>query len=135
MYAIRELTERFVLLVFTAPVTDDEMTDFVADIRTLVRGAPHSLAFLTDNRQSDVWPKDAYDKFVWAMRMDNPKVLANIFVTEAGSPVEKMTRALVAEGKNPARQVVTSVEEARTLLAPHFRREDERAFDDYVAER
>ena len=73
-------------------MTDDEMTDFVSGIRNVVRNAPEPLLFLTDNRRSDVWPQDAYDKFVWAMRMDNPNVLA--VHRPAGPPDAVTTEAL-----------------------------------------
>ena len=132
MYAIRQLVGRLHLLEFRAPVTSLEMTDFISDIRSLLRGVAEPLVLLSDCRESDAWPDDAFDASVWAMRMDNPSLVANVFLVAADTPVEAQMRALIAQGQSEARHVVTNIDAARTLLEPVLLREERAALNEYL---
>lgn len=132
MYAIRQLEGRLHLLEFRAPVTSLEMTDFISDIRSLLRGVAEPLVLISDCRESDVWPDDAFDASVWAMRMDNPSLVANVFLCVAGAPVEKQMRALIAQGQSETRYVVTTEQAARDLLEPLLERTEREALDAYL---
>lgn len=132
MYSIEPLAGRLALLLFRDPFTGVEMSDFVADIRDHVRKAPESTLFVTDMRGMQPWNQDIYDKFVWAMRMDNPKVIANAFLVDGDTPFHDMVLRLLEEGRNEGRQAKTSFSEVRAHLAPHLRQDELDALDGLI---
>ncbi|HJL19514.1 MAG TPA: hypothetical protein RMH99_27880 [Sandaracinaceae bacterium LLY-WYZ-13_1] len=134
MYEIREGTDRFHILRFEGAVGHDEANECTAKLRALVRDAVEPLMLLTDLRESEPWPDDAWSELGFAMRMNDRDVRVHVLVAAPDSEVAAEARDLVDDVASEARHVVGDMNDARRVLVDHFGAAEDYAFERYCAD-
>ena len=102
---------------YREPLTLDEMTVFMANVRRLVDAAKEPLVFCCDWRPVHRFEPAIADTIVWIMRRDNPRIGANGVLTGDG-PIFEQVRRILVEAGNPRRRVFSSESSLAAWLDP-----------------
>ena len=102
---------------YREPLTVDEMTVFMADVRRLVDAAMEPLVFCCDWRPIHRFEPVIADTIVWIMRRDNPRIGANAVLVSEGRFFDDVRRILSQAG-NLRRRVFTSESSLAAWLDP-----------------
>jgi hypothetical protein len=132
VHEIRRATNRFHILRLVAPVSADDVSQLAQGVRALDRAVGEPLVLLTDLRAAGDLPPGAGPELEFMMRLNKRGVRAHVLVVEAGSDAETELRAITDD--RDARDVVTSLNDARRELANHFGPAEDFAFEDYWVE-
>jgi hypothetical protein len=100
---------------FADPLDLDQLSAFMAHVRSLVEASPRPLVFCTDWRKVSLFDKDVSESVIWIMRRDNPRIGANGILVD-DERLLKQAEAIVTEAHNSRRKVFLSVAPLREWL-------------------
>jgi hypothetical protein len=117
-------------VVFRPPMSFEELSAFIAQVRGVVQAAEEPLVFVCDWRDVEQLDATFADTIVWTMRRDNPRVLANgILVGARNVAFSDHVEQLLREAKKPERQVFRHRADLAAFLDPRLTREERRRRD------
>jgi hypothetical protein len=106
MMSLRNGVGRLAEVSYRPPLTIEELSIFVADVRALVEKATEPLVFVCDWRAVDRFELTFADTIVWTMRRDNPKVAANaVLVARSNRALFDQVSQVLREAHKPERRV------------------------------
>lgn len=121
---------KLAVVCWRPPLLEDELADFLSQVRRAVDNAPEPLVFFTDWRHTERFNDDIVDTVVWIMRRDNPRLNSNgILISPGYSGIAEHTGRIVTEANNATRRVFTDPEECRRYLAPKLTAEETEVLD------
>jgi|GEM_PF-1930290 len=135
MMCVRHEVGRLAEVLYRPPLSIEQLSAFVADVRRVVERASTPLVFVCDWRPVDGFDETFTDTIVWTMRRDNPRILANgVLVSASNVRLFDQVDRLLREAKNPARRVFKSRAEVVAFLDPHLSDDERRRRDQFLDE-
>ncbi len=126
---------RLAEVCFRVPFGPDELSNFMANVRTLVAGATEPLVFFTDWRGVKSFTESEHDTIVWIMRRDNPRIEANaVLVDPSNAAFATDVMQLLVEAGNPSRKAFSDKDELRRFLAPRLRPKESQRLEELLSE-
>lgn len=120
-------------VVYRPPMTVEQLSAFVSDIRTNVEKAHAPLCFICDWRAVDIFDATFADTIVWTMRRDNPKVVVNaILVGRENLALYDQVSSFLREAKKAERKVFRKRAELSAYLWPYLSHEEQARCDDFL---
>jgi hypothetical protein len=134
MMSVRQEVGRLAEVVYRLPLCVDQLSEFVAEVRSLVeRAAGSPLVFVCDWRAIDRLEPTFADTIVWTMRRDNPRVRANgVLVAPSNAALYRQVAQVLHEAKKAERQVFRTRAELAEFLDPHLTEEERRRRDRFL---
>lgn len=120
-------------VIYRPPMSLEQLSAFVADVRAAVQRAATPLAFVCDWRAVDRFEPTFADTIVWTMRRDNANVLANgVLVAQDNVFLYEQVAQVLREAKKPERQVFRSRRELATFLDGYLSPEERTRRDEFL---
>jgi hypothetical protein len=136
MMSVRLVVGTLAEVRYQPPLGIDQLSAFVADVRSLVERAARPLVFVCDWRAVDRFDGTMADTIVWTMRRDNPRVRANgVLVSTHNEPLYRQVTQVLLEARKPERAVFRSRAELAAFLDPFLSPEERRRRDEFLDER
>jgi hypothetical protein len=135
MMQVEQRVGRLAEVRYRAPLTLDELSEFMVRVRGLVEKATSPLVFCCDWREIESFDGTFVDTLVWTMRRDNARVAANgVLVSASNTPLFEQVSAIVREARSPKRRVFRTRRELVTFLHPLLDGAERRRRDEFLDE-
>jgi hypothetical protein len=133
MMSLRNGVGKLAEVSFAAPLTIEELSVFVANVRALVEKATEPLVFVCDWREIDRFEAIFSDTIVWTMRRDNPKVTANaVLVARGNQRLFDQVAQVLREAHKAQRRVFRERGALATFLDPYLSGDERRRRDEFL---
>jgi hypothetical protein len=120
-------------VIYRPPMSLEQLSSFVADVRAAVQRAAAPLAFVCDWRAVDRFEPTFADTIVWTMRRDNANVLANgVLIAQDNVFLYEQVAKVLREAKKPERQVFRSRRELASFLDTYLSPEERTRRDQFL---
>lgn len=120
-------------VIYRPPMSLEQLSAFVADVRAAVERSATPLAFVCDWRAVERFEPTFADTIVWTMRRDNPRILANgVLVAPNNAFLFDQVAKVLREAKKPERQVFRSRGELAAFLDPYLSPEERTRRDEFL---
>ncbi|HEY1692967.1 MAG TPA: hypothetical protein VGG39_12440 [Polyangiaceae bacterium] len=130
MMTVQQQVGKLAEVVFRPPLGIDELSGFVAGVRSLVQRASEPLVFVCDWRAVDRFDQAMADTIVWTMRRDNPGVRANgVLVAARNTALYEQVAQVLHEARKPERRVFRARGELAAFLDPFLSADERRRRD------
>ena len=135
MMTVRRQLGKLAEVVFGPPMSIDDLSAFVAEVRSLVQHAPEPLVFVCDWRAIDRFDQAMADTIVWTMRRDNPGVRANgVLVSARNTALYEQVTHVLHEAKKPERRVFRARSDLAAFLDPFLTADEQRRRETFLDE-
>jgi hypothetical protein len=130
---VRQTVGKLAEVVFRLPMSVEELSSFVSQVRGMVQAAPEPLAFVCDWRDVDRFDPTFADTIVWTMRRDNPRIAANgVLVAGRNDALFDQVEQVLREARKPERRVFRHRADLAAFLDPRLTREERRRRDQFL---
>jgi hypothetical protein len=135
MMSVRQPVGKLAEVLYLPPLGIDELSAFVAGVRSLVQHAEEPLVFVCDWRAVDRFEQTMADTIVWTMRRDNPRVRANgVLVAAHNTTLYDQVAQVLREAKKSERRVFRARGELADFLDPLLTDDERRRRDAFLDE-
>jgi len=130
---VRRSVGKLAEVLFRRPMSVEELSSFVSQVRGMVQAAEEPLAFVCDWRDVDRFDPTFADTIVWTMRRDNPRILANgVLVATRNVALYEQVEQVLREAKKPERRVFRHRADLAAFLDLSLTREERGRRDQFL---
>jgi hypothetical protein len=130
---VRRTVGKLAEVIFRQPMSVEELSSFVSQVRGMVQASEEPLAFVCDWRDVDRFDPTFADTIVWTMRRDNPRILTNgVLVAGRNVALYEQVEQVLRESRKPERQVFRHRADLAAFLDPRLTREERRRRDQFL---